>query len=691
MNDCKIYSFDVFDTCITRTYFQPIDLFLDLALKVLSMEKGVFFDGDVRRLAQDRALAESKARDTSAREDVTLEDIYEELERIVSFDIDVIKMKKMEIDLELNSVKCNPRILKAYKKLKDSNQKVIFISDMYLPSPVIAQMLSNCGFSAVEQDVLVSGDVGLTKGTGNLFKYVLNKYNIPAKLLFHHGDNIRSDVDVARSLGVNASYIGHIHSNSRYEKGLVGLSSMAPRVMDYCQKKSKLLRKFYVNPLSARDLEKQVVMSRVSAISRLVRFDLECKSRSQGLNVISANLASPLLVSFVYWVLFKSRENGIKRLYFVARNGQIFYKIAVILLKNMSSDIECRYIYGSRSSWYFSGFSSVDDKFIEMLGVRYVGRSILDVFAILGISRSDLDLILNSEELSYFDVEKPCNKLDFFEYFLKLKNLDCCSVLNGKLIEYNECFYQYFESEKVFSEGEVGFVDVGWQLTAHNTLYSLLKERLPNGFTGFYFGVRKRHEAVNEKAPFYAYFSNEFDGELNWLFRLGAIMIIEDVFTAADHGTTKCYQNNAGQVSPVYHTRNPCFTEDVQLLQEGVLLFAKMVSEERLENSLSLIKYDLLRLFEQFYKYPEKEEVLALAHSKIYVVAGHVDKDERVLSEPISVKELARVLGNLLLKNRDFESRWVWFQGSMAISGVFVSGVGKVLSFLESYRARRLK
>ena len=56
------YSFDVFDTCLTRTYAHPTDLFYDLALLMLVEKNQFYCQSDVNKLAKFRIISEKKAR-----------------------------------------------------------------------------------------------------------------------------------------------------------------------------------------------------------------------------------------------------------------------------------------------------------------------------------------------------------------------------------------------------------------------------------------------------------------------------------------------------------------------------------------------------------------------------------------------------------------------------------------------------
>ena len=62
-------------------------------------------------------------------------------------------------------------------------------------------------------------------------------------------------------------------------------------------------------------------------------------------------VAAPLLVPYVLWLLCDARARGLKRLYFVARDGQVLLAIARRLAPRVGFDGELRYLYGSRRSW----------------------------------------------------------------------------------------------------------------------------------------------------------------------------------------------------------------------------------------------------------------------------------------------------------------------------------------------------
>ncbi len=85
-------------------------------------------------------------------------------------------------------------------------ERVIFISDMYLQSKYIKQLLAKASPVFAELPLYVSNECGLLKQTGSLFKYVLEKENIRPEELIHRGDNPVADLEKPRSLGIGTNF-----------------------------------------------------------------------------------------------------------------------------------------------------------------------------------------------------------------------------------------------------------------------------------------------------------------------------------------------------------------------------------------------------------------------------------------------------------------------------------------------------
>jgi predicted HAD superfamily hydrolase len=196
------YSFDVFDTVLTRNVLYPKDVFHLIQNRIPGRfhEKG-------SRLGKGfwgrRVWAEFIARRHKIHEDISLADIYRSLAHIYSVD-NRLRDRLVELELEVESDVLVPLDGAAalLASCRTHGTGVIFVSDMYLPAAFIRGLLEREGFFLPGDRLYVSGEVGLTKASGNLFRYLLEDLCIAPRQLVHCGDNLGSDFLIPRSLGI---------------------------------------------------------------------------------------------------------------------------------------------------------------------------------------------------------------------------------------------------------------------------------------------------------------------------------------------------------------------------------------------------------------------------------------------------------------------------------------------------------
>lgn len=288
LNNVKenIITVDVFDTLVIRNVVSPIDVF--------DMVGGKHF-----RYA--RIIAELVARKLSKNEEVTLDEIYHFLP---------IKFKEKEIAIEKDVCKPNPKIYEIYKDLKAQGKKIYAISDMYLPKDVISDILKNCGYEL--DGIYISSEVGLSKATGNLYKYFLNENNYDPKNVLHIGDNKTSDYNGANLVGINAILINKTENKLTYLN----------KNNDY------YLRGFVNHQLNQMD---------------------------NRLDQIGFEVLGPILVSFCQWIHSKRSEFNFEKLFFMSRDMHIVYDA----YNMMYPEDDIAYIQISRKSLQNARKSSV--------------------------------------------------------------------------------------------------------------------------------------------------------------------------------------------------------------------------------------------------------------------------------------------------------------------------------------------
>lgn len=200
MKNSAIFSFDIFDTLITRIVAQPQDVFLFMQAK---LDATRYPAGFVQNFPAIRMEYARLAHQTSKKEDVALEEIYFCLGKQWNLNPQAItELRELELATEEASLYPIAPCLKELKKARAGSSKIIFVSDMYLPTSFIKKLLVKAGAFSDSDGLYISGEIGLTKSSGNLFKHVLKTEGCVPQDICHFGDNSYNDIFVPHQLGI---------------------------------------------------------------------------------------------------------------------------------------------------------------------------------------------------------------------------------------------------------------------------------------------------------------------------------------------------------------------------------------------------------------------------------------------------------------------------------------------------------
>lgn len=193
----RTVSFDVFDTVVKRDVGEPKAVFSLIETRLREMA-----DLCVEHFYSQRAEAERAARNVNHGREVTLEEIYRQIPISNEYRL---KLMQMECQTEIDVSRPNIPIKRVYDACVQQGKKVLFISDMYLPSEVICQILLKNGYDTGR--LYVSCEAGWTKREGGLFKYVQKAENLTIDGWLHMGDAIPGDYLLPKRLGIQAALI----------------------------------------------------------------------------------------------------------------------------------------------------------------------------------------------------------------------------------------------------------------------------------------------------------------------------------------------------------------------------------------------------------------------------------------------------------------------------------------------------
>lgn len=629
----KVNSFDVFETAIVRIWAKPTDLFRELGNQL--QQEGLI-QVSPESWQQMRIDAETNARKASAKGEVTLEEIYKQF--LSSFNWSTEQLKQImekEIALELASLRPVPKMRQKIQSLQKQNDRIIYMSDMYLPKDIIQDFLVNNNVWAKDSNLYVSSEIGASKATGELFPYCLKQESIKARDLIHIGDNLNSDVKKPKKQGVKVEPFTQTHLN-RYEQLLADEQSLPQRFRSLLAGMSRLTRL----QSQQTDLQKQVIWD------------------------TTASAIAPVLFGFVHSCLQKAQERGIKRLYFVARDGQILHKIAEVICRNWNYDIDCRYLYGSRQAWNAPALQEIGETELTWIFSNTTFLSVDAVCERVNIKPEQIQDILNRYG---FGTAKWNLNLDNEEREQLKRVFDEKEVLDiilATAATYREKAIGYFRQEQLDDGLPFAIVDVGWTGSSLRSFSKVLQSAgfyPQSGTHGFFFALEKRLKA-SAKDQLLAYF---YDAEapVGNRSNICQYRCLFELFVSADHGGTKEYDRNGDRYFPVlrYEKNEVAINWGLYVLHDAAVEFANQFTSNLTpqECSVDLFLKATDILMEEFVNNPSTKEAKTFGS---FLMAE--DQGEKTLYELAPAYTLIDCI-NLIARGRH-PHRNIWFSASLA-------------------------
>ena len=146
--------------------------------------------------------------------------------------------------------------------------------------------------------------------------------------------------------------------------------------------------------------------------------------------VVFRYVLAPALGAFTRWLLEETEQAGIRRLYFLARDGYLMYRCARIYAERFQLPIECRYLCCSRYSLRLpmyhrdmkaaldyicrGGIEVTLDKILDRSGIGEAEKRISELY-MYDVLRADRCISVNSLE-----ARVPFGDLDFVRYVMSV-------------------------------------------------------------------------------------------------------------------------------------------------------------------------------------------------------------------------------------------------------------------------------
>lgn len=345
----EIISFDLFDTLFLRKIRKPTDIF-----------EIVEYISKTNEFAKKRILAEKNVRKKSQFEEVTLDEIYDNLD-FSNKD----ELKEFELEIEEEFIYVNPKIKAILNKAKEKKKKIILVSDMYLPQYFIENILKK--YNIHYDKLYLSSTIKKTKASGNLFEYILDDLKISSTNLFHIGDSYYSDIKMAKKFDIHTYF---------YENHL-----------EYC-KRNNLIEK------ESEELALKIVDGLI--VNKISLSNIE----KDFWYLMGYKVAGILYFGFVLWLYEQVKKFNINKLVFLSRDGFILKSVFNKFLKKKNDKkIKTFYVFSSRN-----GYLSTDKKIIKKYFEKFIDNKKVFMVDIgwKGTIQNILNKVLDAEIYGFY-------------------------------------------------------------------------------------------------------------------------------------------------------------------------------------------------------------------------------------------------------------------------------------------------
>ncbi len=621
------YSFDIFDTLISRKLANGKGVFVVLREKLRGVTQLEFPDYFIDEFVSLRLRAQKVAHELSPYPEITLREIYSAL------GTDFPKMKaehlqllqELEESIEMENCYAIPQNVSRLLDFVDAGHHVFLISDMYLSREVVTKMLAKADARLGTIPLYLSSELKLRKMDGDLFSHVCKDQKIEPSSLIHAGDNFISDCVMAKRMGLR--YVFYQASTlSKIEKS-------------YFREEQNLFLQLFVG---------------ASKQTRLEGYDMKRSYR------LGASFMGPMFYGFVHDSLKKAINEGIKRLYFLARDGYLLKIIAEEIIACFQYDIEIHYLYTSRQSTYFASifcltptsFHWIFQEMDNVITFNFVAKRLqFNPDILINHLGANLKQSLIDNGLENRLTRKLINHLQDE----LLGNATLKAEVEAKASAYRETAISYFEQEGLLEDERVGFIDIGWKGTLQDAIFRILRSRKPHfKLTSYYLGVTHFSPNTcpeNRKVPAYMFPS----------VKAGKGPILE-LLLQCEHGTTLNYQNdNNGGFEPVL--KAPSVHLDGWGLNDyklGIRNFSRTLSESlvaypNIETTYAAITPILIELLED----PTPEVAATLGD--LYYSGNIEESNIRMFAPPFNLFQAFRYI---VSSRKQRDSYTQWFYGS---------------------------
>ena len=387
------------------------------------------------------------------------------------------------------------------------------------------------------------------------------------------------------------------------------------------------------------------------------------------LTSVTSLVTAPVLLAYTAWVLFDAQKRGVRRLYFMARDGFIMYRMALSLCEAWGIDLECRYFYCSRYVLRLPLYIFAREYALDLMFQRGAYTTALMVLLRAGIKQHDAFEILSVID---WPAQRRLNSSDFGILRTRLLNDSPFDQFATEAAIQAEKQVRAYFIQECGDTASVPFalVDSGWLGSIQEgffRVYSHVFNR-PANLDGYYFGMFARGNP--QSGHYHCWFFSP-DKQFHRIRNFNNNLF--ECLCAADHGMTVGYEEKAGKWVPVFKREigygHAHFQNSICEMYTRFFVNMNPICHEA--PSFESEAYALLKSLMAF---PSKDE--AKFFSELEFSDDATDTGMKTLAEPFSLRRYwpqslcGTLIRKIFGKREEHYAPSFWIEGAVELSSI---------------------
>ena len=544
----EVITFDIFDTLLHRKAAAPTDIFDFVRAYFLNHDMMLKYHDLLINFPHLRRISEALAREQrteihKGEGEITFDEIYEALQQISKCDNTIKEaLKKAELFLESEFLYCSTTGHMLYKEAKRQNKKIYFISDMYLPTSFLKDLLKKNGYDVESNNqIFVSAEHRVSKHNGKLFEHFLESENIDPSDCLHIGDNLHADIKQASAYNIDSLHANWAFVENQYKP-----------------------YKGHFNDYIARSITKHITFPQ--------HHDFLPEEPYEKLGY---QIWGPLIFGYMIWLANEIKKESVDTALFFARDADLIMDLYKTYFLQYTPDLKMDFVYLSRASMLPLAFT---DWPMHRLWAAFGGKSERTIKEAMETLQIDIALHLDDvRQVGFSSINEIITKSNEHQMHHLINKLYQPVMLRSK--ELRQDYQKYFQ-DFVQDASKIALVDIGWAGNIQAMFLRILgKDWIDKDYIGLYLGTSSHTTpAMSPYVNFRGWIMSNGDPKEveDTLTSNGGVELLEFALTT-NYGSTLGYKEDKGNIIPVLEKS----TEDQEIsyaqkalsVQKGIKMF----------------------------------------------------------------------------------------------------------------------